>query len=53
MNNNEDIILNESDNDLVQVKKEAQEINYKDVDVVINVPAGEYKHKYLFSNSII
>lgn len=40
MNNNGDIILNVIDNDLIQVKKEAEEINFKDVDVVINVPAG-------------
>lgn len=41
MNNNEDIILNVLDKDLIEVKKETEEINYKDVDVVINVPAGD------------
>lgn len=40
MNKNEDIILNVLETDLTEVKKES-EISYKDVDVVINVPAGD------------
>lgn len=42
MNNNEDLVLNvlEKDFSFTNVKEEAKEINYKDVDVVINVPTG-------------
>lgn len=43
MNNNEDIILNVLQKDKTPVKGETEEINFKDVDVVINVPPGDKK----------
>lgn len=42
MNNNGEIILNVLEKDKTPVvRTEAEEINFKDVDVVINVPPGD------------